>query len=165
MKILRTFSGKEFILEDDEAENVIAVKNSGKKAFLQLRSGEYVDTSAIEAITKIPLIPVWNNGRFLSKDGRSFIRDGTRIYIERIETFKDNVLFEEDPRYTELHSWNKIILETEEEKRLETEEKRKELESEGSPFAKQLSGNMTAFSNSTRNQIQEEVAKEERRLK
>jgi len=89
MKILTTFGGREFILEDDEAENIIIVKNSPTgKAFLELRCGAFVDTSAIESITDIPLIPYSADGYPLSKDGRSFIKEGVRIWIENFDGIK-----------------------------------------------------------------------------
>ncbi len=96
MKILRTFSGQEFVLEDDEAENIIKVKNTGNgKAFIGLRCGAYVDAAAIESISEIPLIPFSRDGHRLSKDGRSFVRDGQRVYVEDLE----GIQYLPDPKY------------------------------------------------------------------
>ena len=95
MKILKLFSGQEYILKDDEAINVVSIKQSNNKAFLKLRCGAYVDTSAIESISDIPLIPHSRDGYPLSKDGRSFIRDGNRIYVEDFSAIQ----YLPDPKY------------------------------------------------------------------
>src|SRR3990167_615240 len=96
MRIMKTFSGQEFILEDDEADNIVKIKQSSSKAFLGLRLGSYVDTSAIESITGIPIIAVSSGGYPLSKDGKSFMREGRRIYVENF----DGIKYVPDPKYT-----------------------------------------------------------------
>ncbi len=97
MKILRTFSGHEFIVEDDEAKNIVILKNTGKKSFVELRCGDFIDISAIESIVNPPLIPMIH-GYPVEKDGRTFIRDGDRIKIENLE----NIYYSEDPKYKKL---------------------------------------------------------------
>lgn len=96
MKILKTWSGQEYILQDEEADNIVKIKNSpSKKAFLQLRCGAYVDISAIESISGVPLIAHSQEGQPLSKDGRSYIRDSIRIYVEDF----DSIQYLPDPKY------------------------------------------------------------------
>jgi len=107
MKILTMFGGKEFLLEEDEANNIIiGIGESSKgKTFLALRCGAFINTSAIESITDIPLIPFFGGDRerqshYLSKDsnGNYFYQyEGKRINIEI-----DKVEFLEDPKYKEL---------------------------------------------------------------
>ena len=105
MKILTIFSGKEFIIEDEEIKVIIIAKQSGNKAFLELRCGAFVDTSAIESITDIPLIPFFGGDKdrmshYLLKDGNGnyfYEYEGKRRYISLEE-----VEFLEDPKYQEL---------------------------------------------------------------
>ncbi len=107
IKILNLFSGKEFILESDEAENIIKIKNNGAgKAFLELRCGAYIDTSAIERITDVPLTAFREGdgvrySHYLSKDsnGNYFYQldDGKRKYVEL-----DEVVFVKNPEYEKL---------------------------------------------------------------
>ena len=105
MKILTLFSGKEFILEDEEIRVILLAKNSGNKAFLELRCGAFVDTAAIESITDVPLIPFFGGDRdrgshHLSRDGNGnyfYEYGGKRVYIEIAD-----VEFLEDPKYKEL---------------------------------------------------------------
>ena len=104
-KILRTFSGNEWLLENDEAENVIAVKKKGVKAFLQLRCGAYVDTSAIESIGGVPVIAHSASGKPLSKDGRWFVEDGKRVYVENFA----GIQYLPDPKYTALVKNDKLL--------------------------------------------------------
>ena len=79
MKIIKLFSGLEFLVEDDEAENV--ARNYKSKTLIKLRSGDYIASSGIEAITESETEAFWS-GYPLSKDGKSFMRDGERIYLE-----------------------------------------------------------------------------------
>jgi len=97
-KILKTFGGTEYVLDDDEAQNIVDLKRTGKKSFIELRCGAYIDSSAIESVAYPPLIPVSGDGYSLSKDGRSFVRDGIRIWVEH----PGNVRYVEDPRYNKL---------------------------------------------------------------
>ena len=75
MKVLRTFSGQEFIIANEEQENILQIKNSGKKAFIELRCGSFVDSAAIESISDIPLVAFSGGGYRLSKDGLWFMEN------------------------------------------------------------------------------------------
>lgn len=88
------FSGKEFIVEDEEAKNV--AKNYKSGALLELRSGDYIATSGIESIADPELVPYWK-GYILEKDGRSFIRDGVRVKLETDNL--EEIEYKPNPRY------------------------------------------------------------------
>lgn len=94
MKTLTTFSGREYILEDDEAENIKKVFKPN--TLLSLRSGEAVNSSAIEAIGDPELVPYWD-GYKLDKNGSSFMRDGQRIFLET-QDYK-NIEYKPHPKY------------------------------------------------------------------
>lgn len=79
MKLLRMMSGTEHYIQDDEAENLSKIVET--KKFAILRSGAMIRTTRIEEITEVPTEKFWKGHR-LSKDGRSFMRDGDRIYLE-----------------------------------------------------------------------------------
>ena len=94
MKIIKLFSGLEFLVENDEAENV--ARNYKAKTLLRLKSGDYIASSGIEAITEVEIVPYWN-GYPLSKDCKSFMRDGQRIYLES-ESFNE-IEYRPHPKY------------------------------------------------------------------
>lgn len=98
MKILNLFSGKEFVISDDEAAGIVAVKSQEKKAFIELRCGSFVDTAAIESLTDVPLIAFAQSGHPMNPDGRSFTRDGHRVYVEDLSTLR----YLPDPKYAGL---------------------------------------------------------------
>jgi len=96
MKNLRTFSGQEYMISEEEVETLVKIKNSGEgRAFVRLRNGTYLDTSAIESIGDIPLVPMAHGMYPLSKDGRSYIREGRRVYIEDAS----HIRWLPDPKY------------------------------------------------------------------
>ena len=103
MKIIKTFSGLEFIVEEDEAENIASV--FGKNSMVKLRSSEWINTKSIEAIANIDNIPTWN-GHLLSKNGDSFIREGKRVYLEK-ENYKE-IEYTPHPRYVEMKKQFKL---------------------------------------------------------
>lgn len=103
MKTLTTFSGREYILEDDEAENIKKVFKPN--TLLSLRNGEAVNSSAIESIGDPELIPYWN-GYLLDKGGKSFMRDGQRIFLETKDF--NNVEYKIHPKYIAIQ---KILIE------------------------------------------------------
>ena len=99
MKLLKTFSNQEFVIDDDEVRIIIEIKNKDKKAFLELRCGAFVDTAAIESITDIPLRAFSASGYPLSRDGKSFMRDGQRVYVEDL----DSIQYLPDPKYKKIY--------------------------------------------------------------
>jgi hypothetical protein len=98
MKILKLMSGAEFLLEDDEAENVAREFGQGT-TMMRLRAGDYVNLKSIEFIGEPPLIPFWN-GYPLLKDGRSFMYEGRRWPVEPNEI--KNIEYKPDPKYVAL---------------------------------------------------------------
>ena len=94
MKILTTFSGKEYILEDNEAENIKEIFKPNE--LISLRNGEAVNTSAIESIGSPELVPYWKE-YLLDKSGKSFIRDGRRIFLETQDF--ENIEYKLSPKY------------------------------------------------------------------
>lgn len=94
MKILRTFSGQEYVLADDEAENVVRLKEEKQvKAFIALRNGAHVDSSAIESVGPVPLVPT-RNGRVINRLG-FYMEGGHKINVEDWTT----VVYLPDPKY------------------------------------------------------------------
>lgn len=94
MKIIKLFSGLEFLVENDEAENV--ARNYKAKTLLRLKSGDYIASSGIEAITEVEIVPYWN-GYLLEKSARSFMREGQRINLTA-ENFSE-VEYKPHPKY------------------------------------------------------------------
>ena len=94
MKIIKLFSGLEFLVENDEAENV--ARNYKAKTLLRLKSGDYIASSGIEAITELELVLFWNE-YLLEKSGRSFMRGGQRINLTA-ENFSE-VEYKPHPKY------------------------------------------------------------------
>lgn len=84
MKIIKTYSS-EHIINDSEVK--IIVENSNSDKLLLLDSGEYVKAKSVIAIVEPETEAFWG-GYPLSKDGKSFMRDGQRIYLEQ-QNFKE----------------------------------------------------------------------------
>ncbi len=97
MKLLRTFDD-EFVIADEEMiviDQAISAGDGSK--LLKLRCGAYVNTSSIKSITDIPTIAYSQGGYPLNKDGRSFMRDGQKVYVEDLRTIQ----YLPDPKYKE----------------------------------------------------------------
>ena len=94
MKIIKTTNRLEFVVENDEAENV--VKAFGKQSLVLLRSGAYLNPSTIAAIIDPPKLPYWAGYR-VNDDLKSFFRDGKKIYLETSQLEK--IEYREDPKY------------------------------------------------------------------
>lgn len=100
---MRTFSGQEYVLADDEAERVIQVKNEPNiKAFIALRNGAHVDKAAIESVGPVPLVPM-RNGYVVNKLG-FYVQDGNRIHVEDWGLVK----YAPDPKYAAMAAAEKI---------------------------------------------------------
>ena len=78
MKILKTYSS-EHIINDREVKAII--ENANNDNFLLLDSGEYIKPKSAIAIIEPETEAFWN-GYPLSKDSKSFMRDGQRTYLE-----------------------------------------------------------------------------------
>lgn len=99
-KIIKTFTGREFIIENDEAENIKeAIENKkDKNEFVELRSGDLLNLDRIENISnpkKIAYINTCSGIAILNPDGISFNKDGNRIYLKP-QDFED-IKFIEHP--------------------------------------------------------------------
>jgi hypothetical protein len=93
-KVLITFSGREHIITDEEAEGLAMAFGSG--SLVKLRSGAYVNPSSIEYIGPPPKIPCWQ-GYPLNKDGRSFWREGALVKLDP-DNFNE-IEYLPDPKY------------------------------------------------------------------
>lgn len=78
MKIIKTYSS-EHIINDSELKKILECNSSD--VLLLLDSGEYIRPKSIIAITEPETEAFWN-GYPLSKDGKSFMRDGQRVYLD-----------------------------------------------------------------------------------
>lgn len=94
MKIIVMYSGREYLVEDAEADEV--AKNYNSDALLRLKSGERIAPKGIESICDLQLVPYWD-GHLLGKSGNSFMRDGQRIYLET-KDYKD-IEYNPHPKY------------------------------------------------------------------
>lgn len=94
MKIIKTTIKIDFIVEDDEAENIVKV--FGKQTLVQLRNGSYLSPSTIAAIIDPPKVPYWGGYR-VCEDGKSFFREGVRVYLEPLHIAEIKYL--DDPKY------------------------------------------------------------------
>lgn len=102
MRILRTFSRDEYILEDEEGEKLEAMLQKGVTGFIKLRCGDMINVSSIEAIRSIPLRPFYRteDGDWVEvmRDGESIVNwAGKRIKIDR-----SKVEYLEDPKYQKM---------------------------------------------------------------
>ncbi len=97
MKLIKTSCRIDFVVEDDEAENI--VKSFGKQSLVRLRDGNYLNPNTIAAICDIPKVAYWG-GFKLNEDGKSFFRDGRRIYLEP-ESFKE-IEYLDDTKYSKV---------------------------------------------------------------
>ena len=93
MKILKTYSSEHII---SNRELKVIVENSNSDNLLLLDSGEYIRPKAIIAITEPEKVAYWN-GYILDKGGRSFMRDGNRIFLETKDY--EEIEYKEHPRY------------------------------------------------------------------
>ena len=86
MKLIKTFSRSEFVVADDEADNIKALLTSGQKAFIELRCGDLLNTSAIESIGGLPKALFYrgeNKTYRVLKDGQTIINAyGNKITID-----------------------------------------------------------------------------------
>ncbi len=108
MKILTMFSGREYILEDDEAE-IVDVAFS-KELPVRLRSGDLINTKGMESLGNPPIVPFYDG--YPMFDGKSFMRDGERIYV----CDWSNVEYKPDPHYEQKY---KLLGQLEERKNFE----------------------------------------------
>jgi hypothetical protein len=98
MKVLKLVSGREYLLEDDEAEYLIKTIEQGLK-FIRLSNGDFMACSSISVIGEPEKLATWS-GYPLNKDGRTFQREGKRIYLEK-DNFKD-IEYLDNPVYQQM---------------------------------------------------------------
>ncbi len=92
MKIIKTFSGSEFMVPDKEAEMI--ARMFGSEKLLRLSTGEFINTKAIESVREPELVGYYGD-HILDKEMRYFYRDGERIYLDGSEKPKLDL----SPRY------------------------------------------------------------------
>mgnify|MGYP001613050153 FL=1 len=101
MKLIKTFSRSEFVVEDDEGEMIKRILQSGQKAFIELRCGDMLNISAIESVGNIPKAMFYRDEGGLHrvlKDGQTIING----YGNRVSIDPDEVFYSEDiERYKE----------------------------------------------------------------
>ena len=95
-KILKTYSS-EHIVNDKEVS--VIIKNQNSDSFLLLDNGEYIKPKSIIAITDPELIPYWD-GYMLDKGGKSFMRNGNRIFLESQDF--DKIEYKIHPKYEKI---------------------------------------------------------------
>ncbi len=98
MTILKLISGREYVLEDNEAEYLISVIEKGIK-FIRLSNGDFMAASSISVIGEPEKVPFWG-GYILNSDEKSFQKNGERIYLET-ENFKE-IEYRENPKYSHI---------------------------------------------------------------
>ena len=93
MKIITMFSGKSYVVENDEAQNVSKMYNAG--SLIELRCGAQINPRGIESIDD-HVIKKWSGHTVYEEksSGRQFFqRDGEKIFlgdneVKQIETIK-----------------------------------------------------------------------------
>ncbi|MEK6878580.1 MAG: hypothetical protein AABY22_03180 [Nanoarchaeota archaeon] len=94
MKIIRTFSGYEFVVSDNDAGIIASSFDSGK--LVALKTGEIINPKSIELIGDPELIAVWK-GYTLDKNMRYFMRDNQKVYLE--PKHYEEIKYESHPKY------------------------------------------------------------------
>lgn len=100
MKIIKTNNHMlEFIVEDDEAENVASL--FGKEVLIKLRSGDFINPKSITAIINPPLAPfVEVEGKYIPvlKDGQSIVNWAGNV----VKINPTNIEYRVDPKYEKI---------------------------------------------------------------
>jgi len=98
MQVIKFFDGSERVLQDDEAENVKMFWLQSSERPIRLRDGTVLNPKGISSIGEPDVIATfW--GYPLSRDGKSFMRDQERVYMEP-EDFK-RIEYKLHPKYGE----------------------------------------------------------------
>jgi len=90
MKIIQLISGREYLIEDEECEYIKSLIKQDKK-LIGLSNGDVINLSSISVMGEPEEVPYWD-GYQLNKDGKSFMENGRRVYLdaqhlEQIEYF------------------------------------------------------------------------------
>lgn len=88
MKVIQLINSREYMVEDDEAEYIKGLLSTGKVQFINLTNGTMINISSISVIGDLEKEKVWE-GYILDRDGRWFVRDGQRIYLEGNEKIEE----------------------------------------------------------------------------
>lgn len=101
MKIIRMFSGKEHLVENEEAEGVSNLKGTGVLA--ELRSGAEINPNGIESITSPEHEKVATlDGYLFNEQNNSYVNDnGNRIFMSDASRLKD-IKYIDNPKYNNL---------------------------------------------------------------
>src|SRR3990167_4959121 len=94
MRLIKTWSKDEYVLEDDEAQNLENLLVSGKTGFIKLRTGELINVASIEVL-KGPALVARYKGYPVLKDGLHFVEGGERVLINNPELIE----YVPDPKY------------------------------------------------------------------
>lgn len=83
MKMIILINSQEYIVEDEEAENIKKAIAQGLR-FINLRSGEMLNILSISTIGELKKIPFWSiYPVYTSSSGANYIiRDGERVYLD-----------------------------------------------------------------------------------
>ena len=79
MKIVKLISGKEYCISDDEFENLKLVLRKGK--LIELSNGDIINPISVSHAGEPDKVSFWEDYP-LDKEGRYFMREGRRIYLE-----------------------------------------------------------------------------------
>jgi len=93
------FGGREHLSQDDEAENVRKMWHSDSSRPINLRDGSTISPKGIAEIGDPETIP-YRDGYPLNKDGRSYMRDGVRVYLE--PKSYDEIKYKLHPKYKKM---------------------------------------------------------------
>jgi hypothetical protein len=81
MQVIKFFSGPDKVIADDEAENVKRMWMQDSSEPIRLRDGAVINPKGIVSVDEPETIATWW-GYVLDKGGKSFMRDGERVYLE-----------------------------------------------------------------------------------
>lgn len=79
MKIIKLIGGKEYVLADQEYEVFKQLVKQNK--LIELSNGDLVNSSSIAHCGEPDTLPHWQSWP-LDREGKYFMRNGSRIYLE-----------------------------------------------------------------------------------
>jgi len=104
MKTIKLFSGKEYLIEDNEFEIVKNLIRNSK--MIELSNGDIFNSAAIEYAGELDKMRFWDIYPIITnKAGTFFIREGEQIFLEA-RNF-DEIKIKDDLKYL---SMNKVKL-------------------------------------------------------
>lgn len=91
--------GKEYLMENEEAEYIKSLIKSGQFKFMPLSNGDIININSVARIGELDKKKFWG-GNPLDKDGNYFWREGDQIHLGAKEQNEIELL--DDPKYLKM---------------------------------------------------------------